>query len=159
MKKLATTALIALLPLTALPAMAADEVNVAPGLSTAGAPLALHGADPVALLNGGGAVTGKAELASVHDGVAYYFSTEANQKAFEASPETFAAQNGGYCSYGVVVGKKFDGDPRFYTVHDNKLYVFLNAATRDKWLEDVDGSLKTSEANWMKIEHIAASEL
>ena len=35
------------------PAQAADEVNVVPGLSIAGAPLALHGYDPVAYFKAG----------------------------------------------------------------------------------------------------------
>lgn len=32
---------------------------------------------------------------------------------------------GGYCTYGVPVGKKFDGNPRYAAVVDEKLYVFL----------------------------------
>ena len=48
MKKiLATTAIAAMLAVSATPAFAADENNTAPGLTAAGAPLGLHGVDPV----------------------------------------------------------------------------------------------------------------
>lgn len=54
------------------PAMAADEVNVVPGLTAAGAPLGLHGSDPVALPDQGNNVEGVATQTAIHDGVAYY---------------------------------------------------------------------------------------
>ena len=47
-------------------------------------------------------------------------------KAFKASPSRYLPQNGGFCTFGVSVGKKFDGDPKFAAVIDNKLYLFLN---------------------------------
>lgn len=159
MKKILTTALIAVLPLVASPAIAADELNVAPGLSAAGAPLALHGADPVALLDSEQSITGTASIATSHDGATYYFASEENQAAFEANPARYVAQNGGFCTYGVSVGKKFDGDPREFVVHDGKLFVFLNAATRKLFLEDKAGVTATANEQWAKIEHIAAGEL
>lgn len=139
-------------------ALAADEVNVAPGLSTINAPLGLHGADPVALL-GGKNLTGNSAIAAKHDGVAYYFASEANKKAFEANPANFIPETGGFCAYGVVVGKKFDGDPRFSTVVDGKLYVFLNQATLDAFNKDVRGNVQTAADNWSRIEHTKATDL
>ena len=63
------------------PAMAADEANVAPGLTYGGAPLGLHGADPVALLDDATNAEGNASFAAAHDGVAYYFASEANMNS------------------------------------------------------------------------------
>ncbi|MGB3316380.1 MAG: YHS domain-containing (seleno)protein [Albidovulum sp.] len=151
-------ALTAALPVFAAPAFAADELNVAPGLSYAGAPVGLHGADPVAVVNGD-VITGEGEFSSVLNGAAYYFATAENKAEFDANPTAFEPQNGGFCTYGVSVGKKFDGDPRHAVVHEGKLYVFLNAKTRELFLEDVAGALTNATQNWAKIEHVAATDL
>ncbi|MEO1019612.1 MAG: hypothetical protein AAFY56_18265 [Pseudomonadota bacterium] len=65
--------LIALAPA----AMAVDEVNASTGLTAAGAPLGLHGVDPVAFVKSGNLAEGTARHTAVHDGVAYYFVTAA----------------------------------------------------------------------------------
>ncbi|MCB2137122.1 MAG: YHS domain-containing protein [Rhodobacteraceae bacterium] len=141
------------------PAMAADEANVAPGLTYGGAPLGLHGADPVALLDHGTNAEGTAGFAAAHEGVAYYFASEENLKAFEANPARYAPQYGGFCAFGVSVGKKFDGDPRYAAVMDDKLYVFLNEDVYKAYLKDQAGTITKAEGNWTMIEHTAATDL
>ncbi|MCT8330364.1 YHS domain-containing protein [Acidimangrovimonas sediminis] len=141
------------------PAMAADEANVAPGLTYGGAPLGLHGADPVALLDQGTNAEGNASFAAAHEGVAYYFASEENLKAFEANPARYAPQYGGFCAFGVSVGKKFDGDPSFAAVLNDKLYVFLNKDVYEAYLKDQAGTIEKAEGNWTKIEHTAATAL
>ncbi|SPH24563.1 hypothetical protein DEA8626_03615 [Defluviimonas aquaemixtae] len=141
------------------PAMAADEANVAPGLTYGGAPLGLHGADPVSLLDHGENAEGNASHAAAHDGVAYYFASEENLKAFEANPARYVPQYGGFCAFGVSVGKKFDGDPSFAAVMDDKLYVFLNEDVYKAYLKDEAGTITKAEENWSTIEHTAATDL
>lgn len=153
----ATVAMKALLAIS--PAMAADEINVVPGLTAAGAPLGLHGSDPVMLLDQGKNVEGVAAQTAVHDGVAYYFASEANRKSFEANPARYMIQNGGFCTFGVSVNKKFDGDPNFAAVVDEKLYVFLSEDIYQAFLKDKAGTIAKAAKNWTKIEHTAATEL
>ncbi|GHF52432.1 YHS domain-containing (seleno)protein [Seohaeicola zhoushanensis] len=141
------------------PAHAADEVNVVPGLTAAGAPLGLHGADPVALLDHGQNLEGLAAQTAVNDGVAYYFATEANRLAFEANPARYMVQNGGFCTFGVSVNKKFDGDPNFAAVVDGKLYVFLSEEIYQAFRKDQAGTIAKAAANWKAIEHTAARDL
>ncbi len=159
MKKIILSTLIATLPLIATPVFAADEINVSNGISTAGAPLAVHGADPVALLNDGTSVAGSSKYHATHEGAAYYFTSEANQKIFEANPAGYVPQHGGFCSFGVSVGKKFNGDPDQFLVHDGKLFLFLNGDTRAAFLKDVVGTAVTADTQWGTIEHTAAGEL
>ncbi len=160
MKKSLTLATIALATvLAAAPAYAVDENNVAPGLTAAGAPLGLHGADPVAFIEIGNRVEGRAEYAAVHEGVAYYFSTEENQEIFEDDPARYLPENGGFCTYGVSVGKKFDGDPQFASVVDGKLYVFLNEEIFQLYQKDRAGTIAKAAENWREIEHTAATAL
>ena len=159
MNSLVLTTLIATLPLIAAPAFAADEITVSNGISAAGAPLAAHGVDLVALVQDGNPVEGFATHSATYDGASYYFTTSENRETFEANPAAYLPQHGGFCSFGVTVGKKFDGDPDQYLVADGKLYLFLNAATRASFLEDVTGTAKTADDQWSNIKSIAVGEL
>lgn len=140
-------------------AQAADEINLVPGLSGAGAPLALHGYDPVAYFTQGRPVRGEDGLAYVHDGAAYRFSSEEHRAAFEADPARYLPAYGGFCAYGVAVGKKFDGDPHFWRIEDDRLYLNLNREINETFLEDVDGNIAQADDNWVEIEHTAARDL
>jgi len=153
------TAVSAALLGTTLPAQAADELNVVPGLSIAGAPLALHGYDPVAYFTQGRPARGSDALVHVHEGAAYRFSSQAHLDRFKQDPELFLPQYGGFCAYGVSVGKKFDGDPRLWKIEDGKLYLNLNEEIYATFLEDIDGNVEKADRNWGEIEHTAARDL
>lgn len=160
MSKALTFAAIALAAVaTVSPALAADENNTSAGLTAAGAPLGLHGVDPVAFLDLGNRLEGTAAHTVVHEGVAYYFATAANAEKFEANAERYLPENGGFCTFGVSVGKKFDGDPRFAAVMDGKLYVFLSQEIFEAFNKDRAGTIAKAEANWAKIQHTAAADL
>ncbi|GAA0464416.1 hypothetical protein GCM10009096_01120 [Parasphingorhabdus litoris] len=143
----------------ATPAMAVDEYNVSSGLTAASAPLALHGVDTVAFIKTGNRIQGAAKFTAVHDGVAYYFSSQENLDSFKAAPNRYLPQNGGFCTFGVSVGKKFDGDPRWADVRNGKLYVFLSEAIFNAYQKDPEGAIAKAETNWKKIRHTAATEL
>lgn len=138
---------------------ALDEHNVAPGLTAVGAPLGLHGADPVVALAKGMATEGSATFTAKHNDVAYYFSDQNSLDTFTADPARYVPQNGGFCTFGVSVGKKFDGDPNFASVVDGKLYVFLNEDIYKLFLKDKAGTIASAEKQWKTIEHVAAAEL
>jgi len=145
--------------LIATPALAADEYNVSAGLTAANAPLGLHGVDTVAFIKTGNRIQGAAKFSAVHDGVAYYFSSQSNLDAFKSSPARFLPQNGGFCTFGVSVGKKFDGNPRWADVRNGKLYVFLSEAIFNAYQKDPEGSIAKAKANWKRIRSTAANQL
>lgn len=155
----ATVAMLAIAPLASTPAFAADEYNTVPGLTAAGAPLGLHGVDPVAFIDDGNRIEGTARHTSVHDGVAYYFATAENLTTFEENPSQYIPQNGGFCTYGVSVGAKFDGDPRYSDVVDGKLYVFLNEEIYNVYQQDAQGTIAKAEENWPVIRSTPSEEL
>jgi YHS domain-containing protein len=138
---------------------AVDENNVAPGLTGAGAPLGLHGVDPVKAIKTGKATEGVAAHTATHNGVAYYFSDARSMDTFSANPAQYIPQNGGFCTFGVSVGKKFDGDPNFASIVDGKLYVFLNEDIYKMFLKDQAGTIKNAAQKWKTIEHVAATAL
>lgn len=158
MKTLAAATFLGAAVLTA-PAFAADEYNTTSGLTAAGAPLGLHGIDPVAFVNLGNRIDGTAKHTTIHDGVAYYFSSQESMDAFTAHPDHFLPQNGGFCTFGVSVGKKFDGDPKFAAVIEDKLYLFLNEEIFREFQKDQTGTIAKAAANWQKIRPIAARDL
>ena len=140
-------------------AYAVDEYNTSSGLTSVGKPLGLHGVDPVTFVELGNRIDGAAKRTSSHDGVAYYFASAQAMKKFKANPTAYLPQNGGFCTFGVSVGKKFDGDPKFAAVIDNKLYVFLNADVFRAFQKDKTGTIAKAEVNWKKIRTIAAKDL
>ncbi|WP_422369469.1 YHS domain-containing (seleno)protein [Pelagibius sp.] len=160
LSKLALASLLAasMLGFTAT-AQAADELNVVPGYSIAGAPLALHGYDPVAYFTKGAPMRGSDSLVHIHEGAAYRFASQAHLDSFKQDPDRYVPQYGGFCAYGVSVGKKFDGDPRLWKIEDGKLYLNLNEEIYATFLEDLDDNIEKAEDNWQDIEHVAARDL
>ena len=152
-------ALAAMLALASGPALAADEVNTSAGLTAAGAPLALHGFDPVAYFTVGRPVAGSAEHAVVHHGATYYFASDENREVFEADPGRYTPAYGGFCAYGVSVGKKFDGDPRFWKIQSGRLYLNLNEEIAEQFEKDVPGNVAKADVQWQSIEHTAIEKL
>ncbi len=134
-------------------AFAVDEYNVSTGTTLSGAGVALRGDDAVALATGLAVKAGEAKYTVEHDGVAYYFSSQETMKTFAADPERYMPQYGGFCAFGVAIGKKLDAAPRYADIVDGKLYLFLNAVAFEKYKEDKAGTLAKAEANWPAMHH------
>jgi YHS domain-containing protein len=140
-------------------AYAADEYNVVNGYTLGGQPLGLHGIDPVSMFGDQGPLTGDASLTASHDGIDYYFASAAAKQAFEANPTRYLPQFGGFCAFGVFVGKKLDGDVRYADLVDGKLYLFVNAAILAKYREDPEAVIAGAKAKWPGIVNSAVSDL
>lgn len=153
MKSSSTVAAVicAVILTAASPASAADEYNVVNGLTLTGNPLGLHGIDPVSVFGGEAPRAGDAVYTVAHDGVDYYFASAEAQARFKADPEAHLPQFGGFCAYGVYVGKKLDGDVRYADIVDGKLYLFVNAAIFAKYLENKDAVIAGAFAKWPEI--------
>ncbi len=162
-----TNILIAALAATVIasttPALAGPEVNTATGaVLVAGKPapgLAVHGFDVVAYFENGKPVQGDAKFAVVHKDATYRFASRAHLEAFKANPAKFEPAYGGFCAYGVSVGAKFDGDPRFWKIVDGKLYLNLSADIQTAWKKDIPGSIAKANANWPKLADKLPSEI
>lgn len=146
------------LSLLSVPAFAIEEQNTSRGATLAGPGLAAHGYDVVSYFSGQ-PVVGTDAFAIAHNGATYRFASQANLDAFKAEPSKYEPAFGGYCAYGVALGKKFDGDPRFWKVVDGKLYLNLNSDIQTKWSEDVAGNIKKADTNWGKIKSVAVDKL
>ena len=137
----------------------ADEVNVSKGGTLAGPGLAAHGYDVVAFFTDGQAVLGSDTYAVAHAGGTYRFTTKAHLDAFTADPARYEPAYGGFCAYGAALGKKFDGDPRYWKIVGGKLYLNLNGDIQAEWSKDIPGNLAKADANWRRIHGTPADKL
>lgn len=136
--------------LMATPAMAGDVTQSTPGIS---------GYDPVAYFIDGKPMKGSGYHVAEYQGVAYAFASKEHMQLFENNPEKYVPAYGGYCAYGVAVGKKFVSDPEAWKIVNRTLYLNLDKDIQSKWSQDIPGYIKKSEANWKDIKNKPASDL
>ena len=94
-----------------------------------------------------------------YKGVTYAFASEEHQETFEANPEKYLPAYGGYCAYGVAVGKKFVVDPEVWKIVEGKLYLNLDRDIQSKWNKDIPGYIDQANTNWTEIKDKAPSDL
>ena len=121
---------------------ARDYAHSTPGLS---------GYDPVAYFMDGKPMKGSGFHTAVYEGVTYAFASEDHQKHFQADPGKFLPAYGGYCAYGVAVGKKFVADPEVWKIVRGRLYLNLDRSIQSKWDKDIAGYITQADANWTRI--------
>lgn len=112
---------------------------------------AINGYDPVAYFTDSAPVEGSAEFSTEWNGATWQFATPENLATFEADPEAYAPQFGGYCAYAVARGYTAKTDPDAWTVHNGKLYLNFSKGIRRRWLRDIDGEIIQGEANWPSV--------
>lgn len=109
---------------------------------------AIKGYDPVAYFSEGKAVQGVRQFSLHWQNTEWHFASAANLKAFEADPEKYAPQFGGYCAFGVAQGYAPATDPTAFTIADGKLYLNYNHKVSDKWNGDRDAYIAQGKQNW-----------
>ena len=134
---------IAAIALLTVSAYAGDLVNVS-GASKA----AVSGYDTVAFFTDAKPVNGSPFISAEYQGATYFFANEEHKALFTAHPEKYAPQFGGFCSYGVSLGKLFPVDISTWQVRNGKLYLNLNPDIRVKFDADFDGSVAKATKNW-----------
>jgi len=134
----------------ATPALAGDVTHSTPGIS---------GYDPVAYFTDGKPMKGSGYHVAEYKGVTYAFASKEHKNTFEDNPEKYVPAYGGYCAYGVAVGKKFISDPEAWKIVQGRLYLNLDKDIQNKWAKDIPGYIKKSEANWKEIKDKAPSDL
>ncbi|WP_159650894.1 YHS domain-containing (seleno)protein [Vibrio atypicus] len=121
--------------------------------------LAIKGYDPVAYFTDNGAQQGKPEFTATYKNAIYQFASSENRDQFKANPAAYAPQYGGYCAFGVAMGKKFETDPQAWKIEDGKLYLNLDKTVQQRWLENTQGFIVDANSNWSTIKTVAADKL
>jgi YHS domain-containing protein len=137
---------LAVVALVATTARADDLVNVS-GASK----VALSGYDPVAFFADAKPANGSPFISAEHSGATYFFATEAHKQAFVAKPESYEPQFGGFCAFGVAIGKVLPVDISTWQVRDGKLYLNLNAEILKGFNAEFAANLGKAEKNWPEL--------
>ncbi len=109
---------------------------------------AIKGYDPVAYFFAKRPVKGKKEFSAAWGGQTWYFSSPENKKLFEAQPDKYAPQYGGYCAYGLSRGYKAKIEPEAWSVVEGKLYLNYNLDVREDWMKKQAEYIQKADKNW-----------
>jgi YHS domain-containing protein len=137
-------ALFVLLLLSVLPAQAQQSeiyANTSNGL-------AIGGYDPVAYFIDAAPLEGKAEFQVEWKGAPWRFASAENLALFEADPEAYAPQYGGWCAFAMAQGAFATTVPEAWSINDGKLHLNFSTGVRQDWLNHIDELLPRAEANW-----------
>lgn len=106
------------------------------------------GYDVVAYHTQGAATRGTGWHVAEHEGTTYLFASKENRKLFVNNPGMYLPQYGGYCAFGVAMGKKFHADPTVWKIVDGKLYLNLDTEIQKKFVGDLASNIEKADANW-----------
>lgn len=116
--------------------------------------VALQGYDVVSYFQENKAVLGNNTLTSEFKGAFYHFSSVENQAQFDANPEHFIPQYGGWCAYAMSKGKKVSINPEAFLIQENRLYLFYQTRwtnTLEKWLVQPENFQVQADNQWDKM--------
>jgi YHS domain-containing protein len=109
---------------------------------------AIYGYDTVAYFTQNKAVEGEKTITTEWRGATWHFSSEEHKVMFEAEPEKYAPQYGGYCAYAMSRGRFVGVDEEAFTIYNDKLYLNYSKGVREDWQEDKDGFIKLADVEY-----------
>lgn len=110
--------------------------------------VAIEGFDPVAYFVDGEALQGTAEFEANLWGAVWRFRNEGNRASFLAHPEIYGPQCGGYDPADIARGVTVAGNPHFFAIVAQRLYLFNREATRDAFVANPDRILYEVGKRW-----------
>lgn len=114
--------------------------------------LAIEGYDPVAYFTENEAVLGLPDFEVAEAGAVWRFHNEGNRASFVAHPEVYGPQFGGYDPVDVARGVTLAGNPRFFVVAGQRLYLFGMEAHRDAFAAHPEHYLPEAMERWPELE-------
>jgi YHS domain-containing protein len=91
---------------------------------------AIFGYDPVAFFVDHDARAGKPDFQLEHAGALWHFANEGNRAAFREHPGAYLPAFGGYDPIAMASGLIVAGTPRFFLVHEGRLFLFRREENR-----------------------------
>ncbi len=118
--------------------------------------LAIEGFDPVAYFTRNEPVLGLPDFEASEAGAIWRFHNEGNRASFLAHPEVYGPQFGGYDPVDVARGVTLAGNPRFFVVTGQRLYLFVIEAHRDAFAAHPEHYLPEARERWPSLEETLA---
>ncbi len=112
--------------------------------------LMLEGHDAVAYFKQSAAIKGDPAITSQFQDVTFRFASQANKAAFDAEPQRYMPQFGGFCSNGINYAVPWGGggSPNSWRIYRGKLYVFGGQSSRDHFEIDTELNLQRAHHYW-----------
>ena len=108
----------------------------------------LQGYDPVAFFTDGRPVKGQSQFESAYRGVRYLFASAANKAAFEAEPQKYEPQFGGFCAYAASEGHTAPVKVDAFMIVNGRLLLQYDQGVKKKFEKDSQGRLAKADRNW-----------
>lgn len=115
----------------------------------------LAGHDVVAYFTQGRHALGGRQHSSRYEGVTFRFASAEHKALFDAAPQKYLPQYGGYCTNGIAYAIPWGGDADIWKIIDGKLYIFGGQASLDAFLLDEARNLALAQKYW--VEEVAGS--
>ena len=108
--------------------------------------LAIEGFDPVAYFTDATRRAAACRISRRREaGAVWRFRNEGNRASFVAHPEIYGPQFGGYDPIDLARGVTYAGNPRFWLIAGQRLYLFGREENRDAFAADPARFLKDAE--------------
>jgi YHS domain-containing protein len=141
-------ALVVLVVAAGLPMLQGCGTTHATTRNAAGQEVMLLGYDPVAYFTQGKATRGSREHAVDLPGRTYYFASAEHRRQFEASPDRYEPQYGGFCASGAAFAIKLGSDPTAFQIMDGRLFIFGDVIGQEMWRLDPRWNVAHADALW-----------
>ena len=113
--------------------------------------LGADGYDVVAYFVAGDAQKGSGKFSVEHQGVKWHFASEENREAFNADPDRYLPEYGGYCAYAMGKGYNAFGDPKVWAIHEGRLFFNYNQPTQEVWKVEREQLIPSADENWAQL--------
>ncbi len=108
----------------------------------------LFGHDVVAYFTQGRHAPGSAQIKSVYEGVTFRFASAEHKALFDADPQKYLPQYGGFCANGIVYGIPWGGDADSWRIDDGKLYIFGGKGSKEAYEIDIPRNRALADRYW-----------
>jgi YHS domain-containing protein len=120
--------------------------------NSAGDDVMLLGHDPVAYFTQSQSVRGNPAIKSTLPGRTYYFMSAEHKRSFDATPDQFEPQYGGFCASGAAFALKLGSDPTEWHIIHGKLYIFGDVMGRMAWELDAPWNILHGNDVWPEMQ-------
>jgi hypothetical protein len=114
--------------------------------------LAIEGFDPVAYFVDQNPERGLPDYEASQAGAVWRFRNEGNRASFVAHPEIYGPQFGGYDPVDLARGVTVAGNPLFWLVYAQRLYLFSREENRTAFAADPELARHEAKSHWPSIE-------
>lgn len=119
---------------------------------------ALDGYDPVSYFVSSKAVKAGKSYVYTYKNLDWNFESQSNLETFSSDPDAYIPAFGGFCAYEISGSKLVLSDPRYWAIHDDRLYLFSDEDAKKEWFRDIDSMILKAQEAWKLLTSPAEEE-